>query len=182
MSKPYKRDLVALLKNITRVTVGPSHEPLLVHAKTCDGCRDCAQYLPILQWRKKILSKECVSGISWAKVIDMRHTHTIFYYYPNGDELRKPNGKLDPEVYIKLKYDVDGPDGKGFTDEQIWDYFHINKGESQRFKKEYFPNWSKESKEEIFNNAEREVTKKFDGKQIHKATPIRFDPNRVDNN
>ena len=59
---------------------------------------------------------------------------------------------------------------------------HINKGESQRFKKEYFPNWSKESKEEIFNNAEREVTKKFDGKQIHKATPIRFDPNRVDNN
>lgn len=182
MSEPYKRDLVALLKNITRVTVGPSHEPLLVHAKTCDGCRDCAQYLPILQWRKKILSKECVSGISWAKVIDMRHTHTIFYYYPNGDEFRKPDGSLDPYVYYKLKREAVGPKGDGFTDEQIWDYFHINKGESQRFKKKYFPDWNKKSKEEIFDDFEYEVTKTRNKKQTHKATPIRLDPNRVDNN
>lgn len=175
MSEPYKRDLVALLKNVTRVSVGPMHEPLLVHAKTCNGCRDCAQYLPILQWRKNVLNRECIEGMSWAKVIEMRHTHTIFYYYPNGDELRKPNGQLDPNVYLKLKYEVDGPDGKGFTDEQIWDYFHINKGESQRFKKEYFPNWNKESKEKIFNNADSEINKKFEEKQnSRKTTSIRL--------
>lgn len=141
-------DFVALLTNLQKKTVGPNREPLLEHVNYCSGCADCIRYAVLLKLKKELLDDaEVGGGISNGAALKLRETHTIRYWFPRGDEFRKENGTLDKNVYLFLKT-VDGPSGKPFTDPEIFDYFNINRGESQRFKKQQFPDWT-DNKEEI---------------------------------
>ena len=173
MSNKYYRPDLAVLKHILSVKVGPKYEPLAVHSKSCMGCHDCLPYVRILKQREKELeNKEVVEGISYMKALELRQVHTIAYYYPRGDEFRKPNGHLDPNVYLVLKLVQGSSKDEGFIDQDIWDYFHINQGESQRFKAKYFPNWMKD-KDEILNTRGLEALKEFEAKHVtHKTTSI----------
>lgn len=141
LSKP---TFVYMLKQVDETKIGPNKESLKKHMMYCSGCSDCTPYVELMKLKKSLLEKnEIVDDISWEQAMEMRKTHSIHYWFPRGDEMRKPDGSLDKWVYIWLK-NQDAPGGKRFTDEEIFDYFDINSGEQQTFKKRYFPNYGKD--------------------------------------
>lgn len=175
MTEYYNMNILSTLKNINRIKVGIDREPLLVHIKACIGCPDCLPYMPLIKARKRWLDdSEVVDGITRGQALKLRQTHSIYYYYPRGDEFRKPDGELDINVYLKLK-NVDGTDGKGFTDAQIWDYFSINQGESQRFKKEHFKEWIGGKDKYIEGDGSLAAIEDYEKKfNKHKTTRVKY--------
>lgn len=174
MDTLYKRRAITFLKNLHRIKLGPSREPLMQHVKTCSGCRDCLMYRPLIKKREILLNAtEVAAGISVAQAEELRAVHPIHYFYPNGDEIRLSNGDLDPDVYFYLK-NVDGYDGRGFTDQQIWDYFNINKSEAQKFKSKLFDG-IKEPKEDYINGQGLKAINKYKEQHGgHFATKIKY--------
>lgn len=178
----YKIGNLKYLQHIDRMKIGPRREPLMEHVKHCPGCRDCIMWQAVLKQKAELLDhQELAGGISRGQAYAMRTTHTIQYYYPEGDEIRNPDGSLNKNVYLKLKnVDRGGSEDKkggGFTDPAIFQYFHINSGESGKFKHENFPEWrDKDKRTEYLDGDGYDAIKQYNEKYgEHKTTRVKRD-------
>lgn len=94
---------------------------------------------------------------------------------------RNPDGSLNKNVYLKLKnVDRGGSEDKkggGFTDPAIFQYFHINSGESGKFKHENFPEWrDKDKRTEYLDGDGYDAIKQYNEKYgEHKTTRVKRD-------
>lgn len=110
------------------------------HRKYCDGCPDC---LVLRRKRNKLLMEnEQIAGIKMYKIVNLRaqHDRGIDFYFPQTSEIYDSNGEIDRDNYIFLQV-------KGFTDDQIRNYFGIKSDDWNVFKTKYFPNWRQKSHE-----------------------------------
>lgn len=169
-------NFIALLTNLDKKTIGPAHEPLMKHVKYCQGCADCIRYSVLLKIKTEMLDNtEMGGGITRGEALKMRKTHSIHYWFPRGDELRKDDGTFDPQVFVFLKT-VDGPNGSGFTNPEIFQYFGLNSGEAARFLQTY-PQYKNANKDVLIADSYDAINycnKKFFGKKTTRVKRVSY--------